>query len=72
MNKHVVFAVYYKVNAGKCSSASSNLRLVYANVTRPSKGRLEVFYNGTWGTVCDDSFTDVAASVVCKELGYTG
>jgi len=35
-----------------------------------SKGRLEVYHSGTWGTVCDDGFTDAAARVVCYSLGY--
>ncbi|CAL1141716.1 unnamed protein product, partial [Cladocopium goreaui] len=34
-------------------------------------GRVEVFYNGEWGTVCKDNFGDVEASVVCGELGLT-
>ena len=31
---------------------------------------MEVYYDGQWGTVCDDDFTIHAAHVVCRELGY--
>ncbi|XP_038599254.1 scavenger receptor cysteine-rich domain-containing group B protein-like [Tachyglossus aculeatus] len=31
-------------------------------------GRLEVFYNGTWGSVCHNSLTDVSLTVICKQL----
>ncbi|CAG2220763.1 unnamed protein product [Mytilus edulis] len=37
---------------------------------RTVSGILEVFYNGIWGTVCDDNFDDIDARVACKELGY--
>lgn len=33
-------------------------------------GRLEVYTNGQWGTVCDEGFTMVSAQVVCEQLGF--
>ena len=37
---------------------------------QPSSGRVEVNFNGVWGTVCEDYFDTNAAGVVCHMLGY--
>ncbi|XP_006893631.1 PREDICTED: macrophage scavenger receptor types I and II [Elephantulus edwardii] len=38
----------------------------------PHEGRVEIFYDGQWGTICDDHWELRGGLVVCRSLGYRG
>ena len=57
------------------SPSNGDLRLAGGAVIGNSvRGRVEIFVNGAWGTVCDDNFDTLLANsaLICQQLGFTG
>lgn len=53
-------------------SPNSNLKFRLAGYPRKhNEGRIEVFYNQEWGTICDDDFAMENAHILCRHLGFT-
>ena len=74
---HVVLVYessYVKSTLAYIPSACYDGQVRLMNGTQPSvnEGRVEICYNNTYGTVCDDFFDEAAASVVCGEMHMTG
>lgn len=52
--------------------SSPPLPIRLAGGERPREGRVELMFNGTWGTVCGKGWGWTAAHVACRSLGFGG
>ncbi len=56
-------------------NSAGSLRLVNTSSNSSllqSSGRLEIYFGGEWGTVCNDLFMLTAADISCRQLGFSG
>ena len=65
MQYSLLYILYFSEGYG-----DGNVRLVDGTTTR--EGRVEIWYNSQWNTVCDDYWDINDAHVVCRQLGYEG
>ena len=51
-----------------CTGKNGELRLVGETVNS-TKGRVEICFEGEWGTICDGKWDEYDARVACRQLG---
>ena len=62
--------INYALFKGTSTCRHGELRLTSGK--SDSEGRVEICYNGIWGSVCANGWDQVDANLVCAQLGYFG
>ncbi|XP_052782340.1 adhesion G protein-coupled receptor L3-like isoform X2 [Mya arenaria] len=63
-----IFLVFVSMDFLITSSIIDDTKVRLVDGPTKYEGRVEVYVNGRWGTICDDHFNTDAASVVCRML----
>ncbi|XP_036003935.1 deleted in malignant brain tumors 1 protein-like [Fundulus heteroclitus] len=66
---HSGFGTHNCVHGEDAGVICSNYSIRLGGSDKSCSGRIEIYHNGVWGTVCDDSWDLNDAEVACRQLG---
>lgn len=68
----MLFITNYITRHFSAQSDCSNGDVRLVDGSTPSEGRVELCYDGVWGSVCDIGWDNWDAAIVCLRLGFQG
>ena len=63
-----LYNIYSDTDVTYANCTHGDIRLAGSSIV--TKGRVELCFNGVWGTICGDGWDIIDANVVCDQLGY--
>ncbi len=68
-NSYIIIQLMLTLLGAQFGPIGGEIRLNTDGNSRPFSGRLEIYINNQWGTVCDDGFRQTEAERACRQLG---
>ena len=66
------YSNYLHDEVAKCSVTAGNTAIRLVGGSSYNEGRVEILYNGVWGTICSDGWNLNNGIVICRSIGLSG